>query len=359
MDSELYFKRKVNRNVRIVVWICILAYVLVYALAIRKHVENGVYTKTEVLTITLGYMAIVFVMWLLCKLFSSIAFRSKNAFIAMMVIYLVFGMWILVLLMIPIWRYHNGEEAGDASERRVDRRVFRATVKAYQKAWRRQNVFARAVLPLIVLAATAAIVGVLYFINLLNPTVFAWIMVIGFLLIAVALLGLMGGIRDVKITTTEYNVSVGTGWFDYGEVYVTEGSSKTKDGTDVSIVGFIIACFLTPFVIFAAIILLLVWLVINLVKIILPVNSYVAIYMHKKTAIHQYYVLGPTILKGIMFTINKLFMLVFKVNLVSREFWEDGIGPRYIEEYLSPKNERYLDKLLDRVERKYGYRHYW
>lgn len=359
MEAELYFRRKVRRNVGIFIGQFVIVYAFVYFLALRKHIENGVYTSTEALGITLGYAAILLGTWLLCKLFSSIAFRSKNAFITMMVIYLVLGMWPILLLMIPIWQYHNNFEASDAEAARQDRRVFRATVKAYQKAWRRQHYRARVVLPLVVLVITAAVIGGLYLLYLLNETVFAWVIFIAFLVLAVTMLGAFGGIRDVRITTKEYDVSIGTGWLDYGEVYVSERSSKTRDDTQISFVGLAICLVLTPFVVFAALLMLLVWLVINLIKIVFPVNSYMAFFMHKKTAIHKHYVLGPSFLKGIMFTINKFFMAVFKINLVSREFWEDGIGPNYIEEYISPKNERYLDKLLDKVERKYGYRYYW
>ena len=359
MNYESYFRKKVDRNIRIYTWVFVLLYVLAFFLAIVKHWSEGTYSTGDVIKITLAYFGILTVMVVVAKLLAKLAFRSEGGLGAACAIAGVIGFWHVILLIIPAIRYHKGEAPEDAKEERGDRRVYRATVKAYQKAWRRQNFFARAVLPLGVLAATAAVIGGLYYLSVAFPTAFAWIMGIGFVILMFLVLAAMGGIQDVRITTTEYDVSVGEGWFDYGEVYVTERGSKTKDSTEVSFLGLVISFFVTPIVILVALALFFTWLFINLFKIVFPGNSRHVIYLHKKTAISAPYIPGPDFLKGIVFLINKFLYKVLRINLVNRDFWDDGIGPRYIESYLSERNTAYLEKLLDKVEEKYGYRYYW
>ena len=159
----------------------------------------------------------------------------------------------------------------------------------------------------------------------------------------------------VQKTTTSYSVSVGQGWLDYGQVYVSETGSVTKDDYHISFLAVILAFPLTWVVLVGIFVAILAFIAVNLLRMILPFTGKRTIYLHKKTRVHPYYACGPDFLKGIVSVLNRGLGFLFRINLVSDEFWQDGVGPNYIRTYLSEKNMRLLEKKLAKVERKYGY----
>ena len=254
----------------------------------------------------------------------------------------------------PMIKYHRGDEPGNGN---YADKAFKLTVRAYQKAWARQCFMQRVVYPIVL---AVAVVGIFLWIEdlmLSNSPIVQWIFGIGLFLAYGATIYLIGGVRDVTVTTDYYNVEIGTGFFDYGEVKMNKSHSTTKDDTDVSFIAMIIAIPLTPVLIMLVIVLILGYVFLQLVRILFPTGGRKSIYLHKrKISVHPVYMPGSEGLLNVIFVlINKILGLIFRVNLVNDDFWLDGVGPNYIYSRLSKRNVRYLEKELARVERKCGY----
>ena len=156
-------------------------------------------------------------------------------------------------------------------------------------------------------------------------------------------------------------MEIGDSWFDYGQVKYYKTDSVTKDETDVSFVGLIISFMLFPFILVFGLLAIVLYVFISLLQIIIPTGGKNLIYLHKRTIGFNpmYMPFAESFLSVIMKSVNKILGLVFSVNFVNEDFWLDGIGAEYIEKNISARNGRYLEKLLDKVENKYGYRYYF
>ena len=89
----------------------------------------------------------------------------------------------------------------------------------------------------------------------------------------------------------------------------------------------------------------------------IPVGGKRTIFLHKRNIrIGPAYIpLAGTPFNFIFIFLNYVVGFVFRYNYVNQDFWTDGIGGSYIRENLSDRNYDYLEKLLDKIERKHGY----
>lgn len=348
MDENLYYyKKKYNRFIWGFVILAIVIFIIAYIFGIHKNVENGTYTKELMMQIIFFYLLLTIGSALYYKFVGWLAFKSKGWYEVAVALTFPLGF----ILMLPILKYHNSN--GDLILPTQDK-MFKATIKAYQKAWKRQNFVSRVVLPLFYLVVAYAIVQGFILLETNYPDVILWICFAIVVIAYIFTLYLIGGVRDVTVTTTNYDISVGTGWLDYGEVYVNETGSSTKDTTDVSLFAMIIAAPLTPIILMIALIAIVIFLGVSLLRIILPFTGTRSIYLHEKTMVHPNYLMGGRYFRKLAIIINKFLRLVFKINLVNEDFWYNGVGTSYIRKYLSPKNKEYLERLLEKVDQKHG-----
>ncbi len=356
-------KRKINRNIRILMFICTLICVVMFVE--ERYWKNNTENLIIILSAMIGWLIFGYLFF---KFFGKISLKSKKGCIIMIIFMNLFAL----VLYYPAIQYQfnlaKDDEVGYAEETEVnenlitdrkERKIFKKTIKAYKSVWKKQNRFRTTILPILFILA---IVGIAYLLKLLEENNEDALMVIGTLfLLAVYLLvvALLGGFGTRLVKETEYSVSVGTGWLDYGEVNVYEGNSTIKEEFHVSIGSLIAAVPLTPVAIMVIFIGVLVFVNINILSLIIPFNGCHSIYLHKKTLVNRAYYLGPTWLNWLMHLINKLFALIFSINLVSKDFWLDGVATDYIYHYLSPKNRKLLEKKLNKIEKKYGYYYYF
>lgn len=356
-------KRKINRNIRIFMFICILICVVIF-------VEERCWEKnTEKLTIILGAMIGLLIFgYLFFKFLGKLSLSSKKGCIIMIILMNLFSL----VLYYPAIQYHfnlaKDDEVRYAEETEVDenlitdrkdRIIFKKTIKAYKSVWKKQNRFRVTILPIFFILAIVGIGYLLQWLEKNNTDALGVVGTIFMLAVYLLVVALLGGFGTRLVKETEYSVSVGTGWFDYGEVKVYEGNSTIKEEFHISFSSLIAAVPLTPVAIGVIIIGALVFVNINILSLIIPFNGCHSIYLHKKTLVNRAYYLGPTWLNWLMHLINRLFALIFSINLVSKDFWLDGVATDYIYHYLSPKNRKLLEKKLSKIEEKYGYYYYF
>lgn len=253
----------------------------------------------------------------------------------------------------PIIKMHRG----DVPKKYSDDKVLKDTVRAYQKAWNRQCFVQRVGIPLLLAGALFAIVMGFDYVSQAFPKAFETGSIIVIILAYIFTIYLIGGVREVRRTTDYYNVEIGTGIFDYGEVKFNKYDSKTRDETDVSGWAMLIALPLTPFVIVLFIVLVFAYVFLQVIRILFPTGGRRSIYLHKrKLGVNPAYMpCADGFLNVVFILINKILGLIFRVNLVNDDFWYDGVGPSYILQNLSNRNIRFLEKELEKVERKHGY----
>ncbi len=353
-DSYYFVKKCRKRGLVFIILTLIMGALLLFL--IINNSTKGVYNSEDtwkLIGLVVGMVAyyilsIVVGIWLCSK--------SKIVTIIALVLTLPFGLFIFY----PLLNYHNDVTQSDIDERNEDRKVFKLTVRAYQKAWARQHYKERYIYPILLVAGViVAFVG-FFHLMIAFPTVMGWIILGALVLLVMVLVALMGGISTFTRRIDYYDVSVGEGFFDYGEVYLNHTDTKYKDETKVSILAVILAIFLIPFVVIGGFILLLLFLVIEVISIIIPPGSAKTIYLKNRNhGIHPDYVpLGNTPIIGkLVMLFNRLIGKVFSKNLVNKDYWLDGRGPQYIYENLSDRNLDYLYDLLDKIDEKYGY-HY-
>ncbi|MBR7181749.1 MAG: hypothetical protein IKD28_03080, partial [Clostridia bacterium] len=318
-ENRAYYHKKVVLRMRMYALLYILAYVIVFF--IRKANYNLRDTEEE-LKIAGLFFAILAGTYLLLMFFRWIGFMGKPG----MVLALLSFFPISLIFFWPIVKYHNGGE-GILPERD---RVFDATVKAYQKVWKKQCFAQRVLLPLLYIGIIALVGWLISFISTNFPDAFIWVALFIVVCVYMLTLAMLGGITPVQKTTTSYSVSVGQGWLDYGQVYVSETGSVTKDDYHISFLAVILAFPLTWVVLVGIFVAILAFIAVNLLRMILPFTGKRTIYLHKKTRVHPYYACGPDFLKGIVNGLNRGLGFLFRINLVSDEFWQDGVGPNYI-----------------------------
>lgn len=302
-------------------------------------------------------VAIVVIYSLIMKLLTKLAFKEKKyCMIAVVLGFLnagVLSFWVFY----PAIKCANGETEDQKyikKRRKQKDKVLIATIKAYQKAWMRETRKQRIGKPLLIIAIVAGAVYGVYYLGTTNPNVLTLILVIAFFVAYCFVVKLMGGVEDIQVRHTDYDVSIGTGWFDYGEVTVTEGRSVVKDDIEINFFTLLLAIPFTAAAICAAILVGIAYLFVLVLKMIIPNKGMRTIFLHKKTAVGYEYIPGSDRFKKVMFLFNKLMYFLFGFNFVNEDFWLDGVGADYIYKYLSIKNKRYLDTQLEKVDRKYG-----
>ena len=351
MDEDLnYFYNKAKGRINGYLWICIIGSIIAEFFVIKYNAEgryDDSYTVLLVPVICFGFIVLYNIV-----LKGLLRLSCKSQTWATLGILLSWPMGLFFYW--PMLRYHRGDTAGNGG---YTDKAFKLTVRAYQKAWARQCFAQRVLYPLVLLVALIA--AFLGFEQLLmsNSDASLWICGIIMLVAYGATIYLIGGVRDVTVTTDYYNVEIGTGIFDYGEVKMNKSHSTTKDDTDVSFLAMIIAIPLTPVLIMGVLIIVCSYVFLQVIRIFFPTGGRRSIYLHKrKLGVHPAYIPGSEGLLNVIFiVINKILGLIFRVNLVNDDFWLDGMGPKYILEHLSRRNVCFLEKELDKVERKCGY----
>lgn len=356
MDAYNYFNKKFKSRLKIFNFLAIITYVIVFFTAVTKHIENGVYDIPEVFKITLLYFGILIGTNIYIKILGKLAFKSNQWLIIVILLTFPTGLYFYW----PILTYHNADgNINYVKEKREDNKVLRATIKAYQQVWKKQNFVKRILVPLGYLLVAVGIVSLISLLMDVAPSVVRIGFIIILILAYVFSIALLGGFTDVRRTYVKYDMEVGQGWFDYGEVKFYEVDRKTKDETDVSFIAMIIAVPLTPIVIMAVLIGIVAFLAINLIRVVIHSNGMYSIYLHKKTMVHPRYAFGPAFLSPVMTFINRMLRFLFGINLVNKDFWFDGIAANYITSYLTEKNQKLLEKKLSKIEEKYGYYYYF
>lgn len=352
MDDLQYFSKKARKRINALLLLCVIVIVVCFFVSLKRDAE-GFYDQEGTPMIiaiagTVGVLIYLVVFAILLKLASI----SQGWTIAIMLFTFPIGIWYFW----PMIRYHRGDSYNDI----VDDKVFKATVKAYQKAWNRQCVFQRVGVPLLMVAGLVGIIMLFDYLQT-QPEVMKWVGIIFLGILFLFTLYLIGGVRDVRRTYDTYTASVGQTMFDYGEITWHKTDSVTKDETEISFVAVIIAIALIPVEIIAIVVLVLAFVFLQVLKMIIPTTNKRMIYLHKrKIGINPMYMpCAENFLNVVFIYINRLLGLVLSINIVNDDFWTDGVGPNYICSNLSNRNADYLEKLLDKVERKYGYYHYF
>lgn len=367
MDSEQFYKKQTRRRILGYILFFVVVFVALFFLVMIPRVKDGIDEPDTLVRVPLIFFGIVIAIWLILLFLSWLAFKNSTCCTIAMLIGWSFSGPLVFWIFNPALRLSKGLAPGEKRERQKRERQTREkvekdyvlidTIKAYQKAWMKQNLGKRVGGPLKVIFGVGAAVGAIFAIYTFLPGFFPWFVAIVAILIWYSLVGMLGGLEDVTIKKTEYNVSVGTGWFDYGDVYVSEGKSTYKDETQINWFLGIICVPLTPIAALIIVIAAAFAVLMAIINLIFPAKGKKAIYLHKKTAIDYDYIPGPSWFKKPMFLINKLFYHLMGINFVNEDFWWDGIGPNYIYKYLSKYNKRYLTELLEKVDEKHGW-HY-
>ena len=361
MDRLYYYKRKFNQAL-IIHGICwLVGFIILGIFLFPKQIEEGVIEPHEPFTISLVFLGVLTVINLLYKLLGVLSFKSESILSVAMILCFPLGV-VGILVFIPIYRYYNvkefvQEKLSPLKESLLERKILNKTISAYQSVWKKQNFLKMILLPLILLLPVVAVIGGLVYLYFFSYDIFNYVL-IGFIIIFYIFVSLkLGGLQDFEVTTKKYGVSIGDTFFDYGEVYLHEYESKTKTETSLDITAFLIAIPATIILLIAFAICLVIFTVSALLRLILPFLPFggrSTIFLKRKTFVDYEYTMGVGFLKKPFFVLNRLLYKIFRINLVSRDFWREGIGQNYIETQLKDRNLRILNKKLDRIERKYG-----
>lgn len=353
MDDLQYFSKKTQERVNLLLYLCLIVIVVCFFVSIKRDAE-GFYDQegTPVIIAVAGVVGSLLYL-LFFKILIKLASISDKWTLFVIIMTFPLGIWYFY----PMIKYHRGDTYNDI----VDNKVFKATVRAYQKAWARQCVFQRVGIPLLCVAALAGIIMGIDYLQMNYPDAMGWIGLIFFGILFLFTLYLIGGVREVRRTYDTYTAEVGTSMFDYGQVKWYKTDSVTKDETDISLVAVIVSIALLPFETMLLVAVVFLFVALQVIRMILPIGGKRTIYLHKrKMGIHPMYMpFSESFLNVIIMYINRILGAVLSFNFVNDDFWTDGVGPNYICSNLSRRNERYLEKLLEKVERKHGYYHYF
>ncbi len=357
MEEKEYFINKTKRRINIFAIFGAIIFILCYFLIVIPAVEKGTYKESALLAIPLIAVAYIGIFVLVMRLLTKLAFKDKKSCDTAIVLGFLFVGILVFWFLYPAIKYTKGEEADQKYVKKTKKKkdkILIATIKAYQKAWMRQTRKQRIGKPLLIFAIVAAAIYAIYYLANNHSNVLTVILVIVFIIAYILVVRLMGGVEDIKVKHTNYDVSVGTGWLDYGEVYVTEGSSEIKDDIDINFFSLLFAIPLTFAFICGALLVGAIYLGVMVIKMFIPKKGMRTIFLHKKTAIGYDYIPGSYRFKKIMFLFNKLMYFLFGFNFVNEDFWLEGIGADYIYQYLSRENKYYLENQLAKVDKKYG-----
>ena len=290
-----------------------------------------------------------------CTLFlfllSRVALFSERG--ALLSMYLVFPIGFGIFLYGPLVNYHRGE----TPKVEVKDEVLIKTIRAYQKAWARQCFVQRYVVPVLLAAALFSLLW--YSEEIVNAMGDALMWVVGIVLSLAwgAVMWLIGGARNVMVTTDYYEPERRYGWFGVEEIHFRKSHSETNEKTEISVVWSLIALPLSIFVLALAIVLVIFYIIFQVIRMFIPIGGRRTIFLHKRNIR-----IGPAYIPAANTPFNFIFIIlnyvvgfIFQYNYVNQDFWTEGIGGSYIRENLSDRNYDYLEKLLDKIERKHGY----
>ena len=315
-ENYSYFYKKAKDRINGFLWICIIGSLIAEFFVIKYNAEGRYDDSSTVILVPLVCVGFILLYNIVLKGLLKLSCKSQTWATLGIVLAWPMGLYFYW----PMLRYHRGDEPGNGD---YTDKAFKLTVKAYQKAWARQCFVQRVLYPIVLFVAL--IVGFIGLTELLasNSDASLWICGIILFLAYGATIYLIGGVRDVTRTTDYYNVEIGTGFLDYGEVKLHKSHSVTKDDTDVSIVAMIIAIPLTPVLIMLCIILICGYVFLQVLRIFFPTGGRRSIYLNKrKMGVHPAYMPGSEGLLNVVFVlINKILGLIFRVNLVTDDFW--------------------------------------
>ena len=356
MDRKIYYKNKFKLALRLhfVAWLVVFA--IIGAILFPKQIEQGMYDELKVIEVCLVFLGFLTLITLLFKLMGTLAFKSESVLSVCFLIAFPLGITGM-LVFIPIYKYYKvGQYLEPVKDFFYERKVLRKTVRAYQSVWKRQNFFQMVIVPLILLIPSIGLVVAAVILHKMFTSTATIVEGVILLIFYLSVAYKLGGVQDFDAIKTTYGVEVGDTVFDYGEVRLVERSRKEYTDTRLDITAFILAIPLSIILLAGLIIAYALFILCTVLRLFFPTGGIHTIHLKRKTFVSDEYVFGPEFLKRPVFVFNRLLYKLFKINLVSRDFWLQDVGYNYIESQLSDRNSRVLDRKLDRIERKYGSR---
>ncbi len=351
--SGLAYDRSVKRaTIFGGIWFAIWAIV-----AVGMFLSEGASDFDEMgdsLGLCLLFVGIGLVLPIFLRFFVWLASLNQGLCILSMILTSMFGMLICIWILYPMLMEYYNKFTGTTKEERA---VFTQKVRAYLKAWGRQNFLYKTVLP--IFQASLLIIGF----NLLLENIDSPVVKYGALgilaAIALFLFYKMGAVVYYDSTKTTYQVEIGQTIFDYGDVITTEVDRKTTQKSELNWVSLILAIVLSPLLVLLAILLVLFYVAANLVMMFLPMSTHRMFIPDSKVRVGEEYVpFSGTFLETPMMFINSVTASLFRFQFVNRDFWDTETGFDYIEGNLSARNKKYLDRRLQKIKKKYGEYYY-
>ena len=360
MDKLQFYKRKFNQALALHFFGWLVVFAILGILLFPGQIERGEIEPEKLLEIIPVFIGLDLGITLLYKIMGSIAFKVENVLSVCFIIAFPLGV-VGMLVFIPIYKYYNVAQYIDPIKEGLrERKILNKTIKAYQAVWKRQNFFKMIIIPLLLLIPIAAIGIGLYLFCTLYPSYAMMALPIAFIIYYFIVASKLGGFRDIEVTKTTYGVSIGEGWFDYGDVKLTKMDQKVKSDIEFDIFAFLLAIPASIFILLAFVICLALFTLLLIFRILLPFLPFGgkhSIFLTRKTFVDIDYCMGPEFLKKPFFVLNRFLYKTMRINLVSRDFWRDDVGQNYIETQLSDRNQKVLDKKLKRISKRFGH-HY-
>ena len=360
MDKLQFYKRKFNQALALHFFGWLIVFAILGIFLFPGQIERGEIEPEKLFEIIPVFIGLDLGITILYKIMGSIAFKVENVLSVCFIIAFPLGV-VGMLVFIPIYKYYNvAQYIEPIKEGLRERKILNKTIKAYQAVWKRQNFFKMIIIPLILLIPIVALgVGIYLFWTLL-PSYAAIALPAAFIIFYLSVATKLGAFRDIEVTKTTYGVSIGDGWFDYGDIKLTKMDQRTKSDMEFDIFAFLFAIPASIFILIAFVIcvaLFTILLVLRIVFPFLPFGGKHSIFLTKKTFVDIDYCMGPEFLKKPFFVLNRFLYKTMRMNLVCRDFWRDDVGQNYIETQLSDRNQRALDRKLNRISKRYGH-HY-
>ncbi len=360
MGKLQFYKRKFNQALALHFFGWLVVFAILGILLFPGQIERGEIEPEKLLEIIPVFIGLDLGITLLYKIMGSIAFKVENVLSVCFIIAFPLGV-VGMLVFIPIYKYYNVAQYIDPIKEGLrERKILNKTIKAYQAVWKRQNFFKMIIIPLLLLIPIAAIGIGLYLFCTLYPSYAMMALPIAFIIYYFIVASKLGGFRDIEVTKTTYGVSIGEGWFDYGDVKLTKMDQKVKSDIEFDIFAFLLAIPASIFILLAFVICLALFTLLLIFRILLPFLPFGgkhSIFLTRKTFVDVDYCMGPEFLKKPFFVLNRFLYKTMRINLVSRDFWRDDVGQNYIETQLSDRNQKVLDKKLKRISKRFGH-HY-
>lgn len=360
MDKLQFYKRKFNQALALHFFGWLIVFIILGILLFPGQIERGEIEPEKLLEIIPVFIGLDLGITLLYKIMGSIAFKVENVLSVCFIIAFPLGV-VGMLVFIPIYKYYNVAQYIDPIKEGLrERKILNKTIKAYQACWKRQNFFKMIIIPLLLLIPIAALGVGIYLFCTLYPSYASIALPAAFIIYYFIVATKLGGFRDIEVTKTTYGVSIGDDWYNYGDVKLHEIDRKTKSDMDFDITAFLLAIPASIIILVAFVICLAIFtigLVFRILFPFLPFSGRHSIFLTKKTFVDIDYCMGPEFLKKPFFVLNRFLYKTMRINLVSRDFWRDDVGQNYIETQLSDRNQRALERKLNRISKRYGH-HY-